>query len=171
MSADEVNEKFNLPRYQELPAMGLYLNQVVTYLQECVAPFASVKVTSSMVSNYVKHQLVTRPQKKLSRREQIAQLLFVVVAKNVMEQSNLYKAIQIQRESYQTSVAYDYFVEELGNVSRYVFGLQSRLERVGHEQTKQKQMLRNVIMAFAYREYLYQFFDQVEASGGGKDSI
>ena len=88
-----------------------------------------------------------------------------------MEQSNLYKAIQIQRETYQTSVAYDYFVKELGNVSRYVFGLQSRLERVGHEQTKQKQMLRNVIMAFAYREYLYQFFDQVEASGGGKDSI
>ena len=35
MSADEVNEKFNLPRYQELPAMGLYLNQVVTYSAIC----------------------------------------------------------------------------------------------------------------------------------------
>ena len=112
-----------------------------------------------MVSNYVKHQLVTRPQKKLYRREQIAQLLFIVVAKNVLEQSNLYKAIQIQRESYQTRVAYNYFAEELGNVSRYVFGQQDQLERVGHEQTKQKQMLRNVIMAFAYREYLYQFFE------------
>lgn len=159
MSADEVNEKFNLPPYQELPDMGLYLNQVVTYLQKCVAPFPSVKVTSSMVSNYVKHQLVTRPQKKLYRREQIAQLLFIVVAKNVLEQSNLYKAIQIQRESYQTRVAYNYFAEELGNVSRYVFGQQDQLERVGHEQTKQKQMLRNVIMAFAYRECLYQFFE------------
>lgn len=158
MSADEVNEKFNLPPYQELPDMGLYLNQVVT-LQKCVAPFPSVKVTSSMVSNYVKHQLVTRPQKKLYRREQIAQLLFIVVAKNVLEQSNLYKAIQIQRESYQTRVAYNYFAEELGNVSRYVFGQQDQLERLGHEQTKQKQMLRNVIMAFAYREYLYQFFE------------
>ena len=159
MSADEVNEKFNLPPYQELPDMGLYLNQVVTYLQKCVAPFPSVKVTSSMVSNYVKHQLVTRPQKKLYRREQIAQLLFIVVAKNVLEQSNLYKAIQIQRESYQTRVAYNYFAEELGNVSRYVFGQQDQLERLGHEQTKQKQMLRNVIMAFAYWEYLYQFFE------------
>ena len=159
MSADEVNEKFNLPPYQELPDMGLYLNQVVTYLQKCVAPFPSVKVTSSMVSNYVKHQLVTRPQKKLYRREQIAQLLFIVVAQNLLEQSNLYKASQIQRESYQTRVAYNYFAEELGNVSRYVFGQQDQLERVGHEQTKQKQMLRNVIMAFAYREYLYQFFE------------
>ena len=159
MSADEVNEKFTLPPYQELPDMGLYLNQVVTYLQKCVAPFPSVKVTSSMVSNYVKHQLVTRPQKKLYRREQIAQLLFIVVAKNVLEQSNLYKAIQIQRESYQTRVAYNYFAEELGNVSRYVFGQQDQLERLGHEQTKQKQMLRNVIMAFAYWEYLYQFFE------------
>ena len=159
MSADEVNEKFNLPPYQELPDMGLYLNQVVTYLQNCVAPFPSVKVTSSMVSNYVKHQLVTRPQKKLYRREQIAQLLFIVAAKNVLEQSNLDKSILIQRESYQTRVAYNYFAEELGTVSRYVFGQQDQLERLGHEQTKQKQMLRNVIMAFAYREYLYQFFE------------
>lgn len=162
MKPNSTVQQFNLPAYHELPAMGLYLKQVVTYLQQCVAPFESVTVTSSMVSNYVKHQLIDRPQKKLYGREQIAQLLFIVVAKNVLEQANLRKAIRIQEETYSTEIAYNYFVQELGNVSRYVFGQQTALEHVGKEHTQQKQMLRNVIMAFAYREYLYQFFDQVD---------
>ena len=156
------NQQFDLPPYHELPTMGLYLKQVVTYLQQCVAPFESVKVTSSMISNYVKHRLISRPQKKLYGREQIAQLLFIMIAKNVLEQADLRKAIQIQEETYSTEVAYNYFVQELSNVSRYVFGQQTILEHVGQEHTKQKQMLRNVIMAFAYREYLYQFFEGVD---------
>ena len=162
MKSKTSNQQFDLPPYQELPAMGLYLKQVVTYLQQCVAPFESVKVTSSMVSNYVKHRLISRPQKKLYGREQIAQLLFIIIAKNVLEQADLRKAIQIQEETYSTEVAYNYFVQELGNVSRYVFGQQSTLEHVGQDHTKLKQMLRNVIMAFAYREYLYQFFEGVD---------
>ncbi|WP_295729450.1 DUF1836 domain-containing protein [uncultured Limosilactobacillus sp.] len=164
MTLQKSREWFDLPMYQELPAMGLYLKQVVTYLQQSVAPFESVTITDSMVSNYVKHRLISRPQNRQYSRDQLAQLLFIVVAKNVLEQNNLRKAIRIQQASYQTEVAYNYFVQELGNVARYVFGQQTTLEHVGQEHTKQKQMLRNVIMAFVYREYLYQFFDQVEAN-------
>lgn len=152
------DQSFRLPAYQELPEMGLYLKQVVTYLQTCLAPFDNVKVTSSMVSNYVKHRLVKRPDHKLYSREQIAQLLFIVIAKNVLDQDNLRKAIQIQEETYSTEVAYNYFAAELANVVAYVFGNQKGLKEVGHDHTKQKTMLRNVIMAFAYRAYLYNYF-------------
>lgn len=162
MKTTEREQSFKLPQYHDLPDMGLYLKQTVAYLQECVAPFENVKVTSSMVSNYVKHQLVTRPQKKLYRREQIAQLLFIVIAKNVLEQNNLRQAIHIQENTYNLAVAYNYFVQELANVMRYVFGYQKELKQVGQDHTTQKQMLRNVIMAFAYREYLYYFFKQVD---------
>lgn len=157
----EETKSFALPQYHEIPDMGLYLKQVVTYIQQCVAPFKNVKVTSSMISNYVKHQLVAKPQHKLYRRDQIAQLLFIVIAKHVLEQRYLKQAIHIQEDSYSTEVAYNYFVQELNNVTRYVFGYQKDLKEIGQENTKQKQMLRNLIMAFAYQEYLEYFFEKV----------
>lgn len=159
MNSAEETQSFALPQYQEIPDMGLYLKQVVIYIQQCVAPFENVKVTSSMVSNYVKHQLVARPQHKLYRRKQIAQLLFIVIAKRVLEQRHLKQAIRIQESTYNTAVAYNYFVQELNNVTRYVFGYQKDLKKVGQEHTQQKQMLRNLIMAFAYQEYLEYFFN------------
>lgn len=162
MQSEETRSSFNLPTYDQLPAMGLYLKQVVDYLQECVSPFTNVKVTSSMVSNYVKHGLVDRPQQKRYSREQIAQLLFIVIAKNVLEQRHLRQAIHIQEDTYSLEVAYNYFAEELGNVTRYVFGYQKELQKVGQEHTQQKRMLRNLIMAFAYRQYLDYFFDHPE---------
>ena len=45
-------------------------------------------------------------------------------------------------------------------MTRYVFGYQKNLKEIGQENTKQKQMLRNLIMAFAYQEYLEYFFEQ-----------
>lgn len=161
MANTKEERSFQLPQYRDIPGMGLYLKQVVTYLQQCVAPFENVKVTSSMVSNYVKHHLVARPQKKLYDRDQIAQLLFIIIAKNVLDQRNLRRAINIQEDTYSIEVAYNYFVQELANVTRYVFGDQKELKQVGRDHTKQKQMLRNLIMAFAYRQYLDYFFKQV----------
>ena len=64
----------HLPRYQELPQMGLYLEQTATYINEALAPLENVHLTSSMVSNYVKHDLIASPKKKLYSRQQIAEL-------------------------------------------------------------------------------------------------
>ncbi|GMM20207.1 DUF1836 domain-containing protein [Lactobacillus amylovorus subsp. amylovorus] len=115
--------------------MGLYLKQVVNYINQCLAPLGNIKITSSMVSNYVKHDLIASPEGRLYSREQIATLLFITIAKNVMDQEDLRKAIAIQQKK--------------------------ELQKIGHDNTSQKQMLRNVIMAFAYREYLYQFFKEI----------
>lgn len=52
---------FRLPRYAELPTMGLYLEQVTAYLNTQLAPLEDVRLTSAMVSNYVKHHLITGP--------------------------------------------------------------------------------------------------------------
>ena len=45
---------FHLPRYQDLPDMGLYLEQTTQYLNHFLAPLGCMEVTSSMISNYVK---------------------------------------------------------------------------------------------------------------------
>ena len=78
----ETIREFRLPRYRELPDMGLYLEQTVKYLNTVLAPLGCLEITASMVSNYVKKGIIAKPVKKQYYAEQIAYLFFVVVAKN-----------------------------------------------------------------------------------------
>lgn len=58
-------EGFRLPRYAQIPDIGLYLEQVVRYVNSHLAPLGEPELTGSMVSNYVKQGLLPAPQKKL----------------------------------------------------------------------------------------------------------
>lgn len=155
----------HLPRYQELPQMGLYLEQTATYINEALAPLENVHLTSSMVSNYVKHDLIASPKKKLYSRQQIAELVFIAVSKNVLSLADLCEALKLQRSRYDTETAYNYMVDELENVLAYVFGFKGELTDVGHEHGEYeygeyKTMLRNVIMTVSYKVYLDKYFAQ-----------
>ena len=48
---------FALPRYDELPGVGLYLDQTVQYVNSHFRNFPGMELTGSMVSNYVKKGL------------------------------------------------------------------------------------------------------------------
>ena len=50
----EAIEGFRLPRYAQIPDVGLYLEQVVRYVNTHLAPLGEPELTISMVSNYVK---------------------------------------------------------------------------------------------------------------------
>ena len=68
---------FYLPTYEQIPDMGLYLEQTVKYVNNCFENFPEMQLTASMVSNYVKKGLISNPVKKLYYREQIAHLIFI----------------------------------------------------------------------------------------------
>ena len=76
--ADQVRG-FHMPRYRQLPDMGLYLEQTVKYINGILQPLSGIELTGSMVSNYVKKGLIPNPIKKQYYAEQIAYLFFVVV--------------------------------------------------------------------------------------------
>ena len=65
---------FRLPRYNEIPNVGLYLEQATKYVCEYLAPLGEYNLTPSMISNYVKKGLIANPVKKQYSREQIAYL-------------------------------------------------------------------------------------------------
>ena len=56
---------FRLPRYAQIPDIGLYLEQVVRYVNAYLAPLGEPELSPSMVSNYVKQRLIPAPQKKV----------------------------------------------------------------------------------------------------------
>ena len=75
---------FTLPDYDQIPNVGLYLEQVTKYLNEYLEPLGCTPLTGSMISNYVKKGLVKNPVKKQYDREHIARLLVIAVSKTVL---------------------------------------------------------------------------------------
>ena len=65
---------FRLPRYEEIPTVGLYLEQTTKYISQYLDPLEENCLTNSMIANYVKRKLIANPVKKQYGREQIAYL-------------------------------------------------------------------------------------------------
>lgn len=159
---------FRLPRYAELPSVGLYLEQVTKYVSDYLKPLAGVEITSSMISNYIKKKLVPSPVKKQYDQEQIAYLFYVAVLKTVVSIEDIKLMISIQRNTYSTQVAYDYFCMELENVLQYVFGCKSEVDVVGVEHSDEKIMLRNSIITVAHKVYLNALLAELRKEQTGK---
>ena len=149
---------FSLPRYNDIPNVGLYLEQVVKYISEYLEPLGSFSITGSMVSNYVKKGIIENPVKKQYNREQIAYLLFMAISKNVLSMEDIRLLFETQKRTYEPEKAYNYFCCELENVLAYVFGIKENLDTVGQDKNDAKDMLRNTIIAVAYKIYLDKYF-------------
>lgn len=159
MISEEI-KYFNLPKYNEIPNVGLYLEQTAKYISEYLEPIQS-ELTGSMISNYVKKGLVSNPVKKQYNREQIAYLIFIAVAKMVLSIEDIKLTIEIQKKSYSSETAYNYFESELKNIINYVFGITNELKEIGTESTEQKTLLRNIIITVAHKVYLEKNFQQL----------
>ena len=151
----ELIEHFRLPAYYEIPDVGLYLEQTAKYITDYLGPIQDSPMTGSMISNYVKKGLIKSPVRKQYNREQIAHLICITVVKSVLPMEDIRLMLSIQKRTYDSAVAYDYFCTELENVLSYVFGRKPEMEAVGVEQTAgEKLMLRNTIITVAHKVYL-----------------
>lgn len=152
---------FRLPRYAEIPDIGLYLEQTTKYINGFLEPLGGMMVTASMISNYVKKDLVPNPVKKQYFAEQIAYLFFVVIAKNILSMEDIALLIDMQRSSYSTPVAYDYMCEELENMVFYAFGVTDKLEELGQTVSDEKDLLRGLVFSVADMAYMHACFEAV----------
>lgn len=150
--------EFRLPRYEEIPNVGLYLEQTAKYINEYLLPLQDGGITGSMISNYVKKKLVANPIKKQYDREQVAYLLFISVVKSVLSLDNVGTLLQLQKEGYDSQKAYNYFCDELEQVLRAVFGLEDGLPTLDADAATGKVLLHNAIIAVAHKIYLDKCF-------------
>lgn len=158
----EAVRDFRLPRYEEIPNVGLYLEQVTKYIGECFAPLGNVNITGSMISNYVKRGLIQNPVKKQYNREQIAYLIYIAAAKNVLSLDNIRILLDRQRQSFDTRTAYNYFCAELENTVFSVFGLRDAADAADNNAPDEKMMLRNIIVTVAHQAYLNMCFSAMK---------
>ena len=81
-----MNTCFSYPKWEEIPSIDLYLDQVLLYVNQVCSPVFTEKekgLTASMVNNYVKHGYLTKPDKKKYQRQQIARLIAITTLKSV----------------------------------------------------------------------------------------
>ena len=152
---------FRLPRYNEIPNVGLYLEQATKYVCEYLAPLGEFSLTTSMISNYVKKGLIANPVKKQYSRDQIAYLFFIAVAKSVLSLDALTGFIKLQQQTYTRPRAYDYFCEEFENLLRFTFELQDTLEMSGEDNTDEKRLLFTCIVAAVQKVYLEKCLEAI----------
>jgi hypothetical protein len=145
---------FRLPRYREIPNVGLYLEQTVNYINDYLDMVLPGGLTGSMVSNYVKKGLIVSPVKKQYSREQIAYLFFIAVAKHVLSLDALQNFIRVQQQSYSVERAYDYFAAEFENLLLFTFECKDSIESVGEESTTEKRLLYSCIVSVTQKIYL-----------------
>jgi|GEM_PF-300230 len=84
--------KYQLPSYEELPHVPLYMEQVVGYINDVLAPLTPDKkrqLTSFMVNNYVKAKMIQEPDKKKYKENQLGYLIAITALKNTMSMSEI----------------------------------------------------------------------------------
>ena len=158
--ADSLRD-FHLPRYEELPDVGLYLEQTAKYISEFLSPLEEGSLTPSMVSNYVKKGLIRNPVKKQYGREQIAYLFFIALTKNVLSLDGLINFIALQKRTYSLEKAYDYFCEQFENTLLFTAEVKDTLDIAGEDTTDEKRLLFSCIVAVTQKIYLERCLEAI----------
>lgn len=166
LSSDIANQAraFALPSYEQLPAIPLYRDQLISFIDGCLAPLSNDKgsaswITPSMVNNYVKMGLVTPPVKKQYGRDQIAVLLSVCLFKQFLPISAIEQLLRIRQLTYSVDVAYDYVVREVNNAVAAVFssGEAADAQDSAHMVTRESLLVRCAANAFASKALLIAY--------------
>ena len=111
---------FTLPRWQELPGIGLYSDQVVTLITQTLQPILGARpesgkkrdtgiLTGTMLNNYVKMRIISPPEKKQYSREQVATLIVLCILKQVYSIQDISALISVALNSTVLSAAYNRF--------------------------------------------------------------
>lgn len=152
--------KYHIPRWNELPDIDLYLDQVVNYLERYLGMYSVSKedkiITKTMINNYVKQGIIPAPQKKKYNRAHIAYLLVICILKQVYSINDIGRLISLTIEHYELSKAYNRFCANLEVSIKHVFTKKEfpNCERM----TEEQYLLKNVVQSFANKIYVETMF-------------
>ena len=113
-----MNSNFSYPKWEDIPNIDLYLDQVLLYVNQVCAPISPDKdkgLTASMVNNYVKHGYLTKPDKKKYQRRQIARLIAITTLKSVFSIQEIAQTLNSLQTQASSDQLYDAFVDYMNH--------------------------------------------------------
>ena len=159
---DEI-ENFHLPRWNELPNIDLYIDQLVSLLEQYLSNYIKNDtekdeklITKTMINNYVKHNVIKPPINKKYNKQHMATLFVVFTLKEVYSINDIKKLIDLALETSTIELAYDRFCSEMEKAIRIVFAEKHYIK--SNKLTHQQYILRNVVQSIANKLYVQKIY-------------
>ncbi len=154
-------ENFKFPTYNEIPDVGLYLEQTGKYINGFLSPLLKTDLTGSMISNYVKQKIVTGPIKKQYYRDHIVELIFIAVAKSILSLDSIKKALELEITSENRKEMYEMFCSIFEDTLKKTFHFKD--EKPKKSENNATTLMRYLSAAVSYKIYLDICFDEPPA--------
>lgn len=159
---------YRCPRYDQLPAITLYNDQVTDALNYYLSPLWPGEdhlITAAMINNYVKQRLIAPPVKKRYDREQLARLYCICLLKHVFTISEIRSLMEIQSRTYPFPVAYDYFCVELEKALQAAFSSRDfSAPPSASKVTPESELVRSSALSIAHRLFTEKFLQMYDLS-------
>lgn len=168
---EKQNLDFHIPRWNELPDIDLYLDQVVTFIDKYLNNYINIDfdshnednknntcITKTMINNYVKQNLIDPPLKKKYNKKHIAYLFVICILKQVYSINEIDKLIKISKRNYTIDRAYNTFCHALELCIRRTFSGKSCLSN--KHISSETYLLLNVVQTFASKLYVEINFEK-----------
>ena len=153
-------ETFRIPRWEELPEMDLYLDQVISFIDNSIGQFINEKnkkaLTKTMVNNYVKQKTIHAPVNKKYNKQAVASLVVIAMLKPVFSIGEIGELIILALEANERAISYNQFCEVIEEAVESVFSGKelSGMGDLNHPQY----ILRTVARTFACKLYTKKTF-------------
>ena len=155
-------ENLHIPRWNELPNVDLYMDQILTFinnsLSECIKNGENEEkennqiLTKTMINNYVKNNILEAPVKKKYSKTQCAKLFVICVLKQVFSMNEISSLINIALESTDISSAYNSFCSLFEEAVKSTFE-KKEFSKVDTSNEK-RYLLKSVLLACSYKIYV-----------------
>ena len=155
-------ENFHVPRWNELPNVDLYLDQVVTFINSSLSQFLFLNsnndkkenqiLTKTMINNYVKNNLIEAPIKKKYSKVQCAKIFVICILKQVYSMSDIGKLIEIALKHSNIEQAYDSFCTQFEEALVAAYNKQdfTTVKAINDN----KYLLKSVLLSCSYKIYV-----------------
>ncbi len=119
-------EKFDLPDWESLPELDLYMDQVILLLNRYLAPIVGEEkyVTASIINNYVRMKVMPPPVKKRYARVHLAYLIIICALKQSLSISCIQRMLPPDYGEEAARVLYTDFVRQYRGTVAFLRGLE-----------------------------------------------
>lgn len=165
MKNEEPKEPSNvhIPRWNELPNVDLYLDQVVTLINNSLSDFLRSNqndenkkenqiLTKTMINNYVKNNLIDAPEKKKYSKIQCAKLFVICILKQVYSMNEISKLIDMALKSSDIEQAYNSFCLQFEQALIDAYNEEENIEIESNN--KNLYLLKTVLLSCCYKIYV-----------------
>ncbi|MBO5517046.1 MAG: DUF1836 domain-containing protein [Firmicutes bacterium] len=156
-------DSFHIPRWEELPAVDLYMEQVITLIHSNLGAFFEQvgiqPITKNMINNYVKAKIVQAPVNKRYPRIAVAMIIVVYILKSCYETEDVGKLIRMGVDlEAGVPLTYDRFCDAIENAVKAVFSGEVHIKDMQIPGREQKYLMENFALSFASKYYVQMNF-------------